>query len=191
MARAEGVADDQGELGDDAVADGVDELRPAADDPRPLGVAADVEAVDVLDEQQRDPRSGCSRARTARPCRRCRRRSRRRTGTGRPPRAGTGAAGWPRSPAGMPPSRANPQTSVWPYSARYSSKPAAVDQRREQVAARRTAPRGRCGRSRTGPRRAAAGGSIAAPSATGLGSGGSRPISRRSRARQESSSGSW
>ena len=99
MARAEGVADDQRELGHRAVAHGVDQLGPAADDPAALGVAADVEAVDVLDEQDRQPRPGCSRGRTARPCRRCRRRSRRRTGTGRPPRAGTGAAGWPRSPA--------------------------------------------------------------------------------------------
>ena len=56
MARAEGVPDDQRQLGDDAVADGVDELGAPADDPRALGVAADVEAVDVLDEQQGDPR---------------------------------------------------------------------------------------------------------------------------------------
>ena len=42
-------------LGHRAVAHGADQLGPAADDPAALGVAADVEAVDVLDEEDRQP----------------------------------------------------------------------------------------------------------------------------------------
>ncbi len=56
MPRTKRVANDQGQLRDHAVADGIDELGPAANDPRALGVPTDVETVDILNEQERDAR---------------------------------------------------------------------------------------------------------------------------------------
>ena len=49
------MADDQRDLGHPAVADGAHQLGAAADDAGSFGVAADVEAVDVLDEKDRHP----------------------------------------------------------------------------------------------------------------------------------------
>src|SRR5438045_728937 len=55
MPRAEGVPHDQRELRYGAVAHRVDQLGPAPDDAAPLGVAAHVETVHVLDEEDRHP----------------------------------------------------------------------------------------------------------------------------------------
>jgi hypothetical protein len=52
---AKGMSDDERDLGHGAIADGTDELGAPADDARALGVAADVETVDILDEQDRQP----------------------------------------------------------------------------------------------------------------------------------------
>ena len=54
VSRAEAAAEDHGDFGHDAVGDGVDHFCAGADDAAPLGVVADHEAVDVVQENQRD-----------------------------------------------------------------------------------------------------------------------------------------
>src|SRR5262249_54259033 len=54
VAGAEGAAEDDADLGDVHVADGVHHLGAGADDPLLLGILADHEAVDVVEEDQRD-----------------------------------------------------------------------------------------------------------------------------------------
>ena len=54
MSGAEAAAADHGDFGHDAVGDGVDHFCAGADDAAPLGVFADHEAVDVVQENQRD-----------------------------------------------------------------------------------------------------------------------------------------
>ena len=126
VAGAERAADDQRDLRHDAVGDRVDQLRPGLDDAGLLGVAADHEAVDVLEEEDRHARlvavhdearglvggidvdDAAELQRARRPaCTRLR---------------------WlATTPTGTPPSRPKPHTSVWPYSALYSSNGAVVE----------------------------------------------------------------
>ena len=170
MPGAERVADDQRDLGDRAVADGAHQLRPAADDPRPLGVAADVEAVDVLDEQDRQPAL---------------------VAVEHEPRGLVGAVGvdhaaeleraapsgrnrsrWLATiPSAIPPSRPKPQTSVRPNSARYSSN-RPPSSRRRAGRARRTGPRVRSGRRDRGRRPAGPAARSSASATRAAGSGG-------------------
>src|SRR3989344_3678692 len=56
VARAERASDDDGDLWDDAVADRVDQLRAAADDPGMFRLPPDHESLHVLKENDRNAR---------------------------------------------------------------------------------------------------------------------------------------